>query len=67
MWMIRMLGNVMMFVSAFLGLMAEVPDTAPLSGQLMVWAGAVVVFVVGYRLHLLGGGTFRFRDLFENE
>lgn len=61
------LGGIIMTVAAFLGLASEIPDAAPLWQQLVLWVVALAVFLVGYAIHRLGGGSFRFRDLLENE
>ncbi len=62
---LSIVGVFVMTISAIGGLASEVPEGAPMSQQLAVWASAVVVFMAGYGIHRLGGGSFRFRDLFE--
>jgi len=51
--------------AACLGLASETPMGAPHWHQLALWAGAIVAFLIGYTIHRLGGGTFRFRDMIE--
>jgi hypothetical protein len=64
---LRYLSGTSMVIVPMLGLMAEAPEGSPLTHQLMIWAGSVVLTMACYVVYRLAGGTFRFRDIFETE
>lgn len=64
---LRVIGAGVAIVAVMIGLMSEAPEGAPISQQLMIWAGALGVAFLGYLLYRLAGGAFSLRELGESE
>ncbi len=65
--LVQFLAVTVMFLASFVGLASEIRDGAPLWHQLAIYAVAGGVTVLSYAIYRLAGGTFRFRDMFEDE